>query len=251
MRNNATLLNELNATNIDPSGSLLIHSSMKSLGPIDGGAETVIDALIEFMQDGLLIMPTHTWEPHNNKENRFDPAKEPSCVGILGELFRQRSGVLRSLHPTHSVAALGASAANFIANEERCQSPCPAHGVWSRLEQYDTQILFLGCPLSKNTFIHSIEEQYKIPKRLSKGFTHYQIKSGEQWLDCSMRGHDAPCQDISLNYAKLLPIFLQRGAAQQVKIAESTSYLCSAAKMAYICGEYLKVNPDFFMLPEL
>jgi aminoglycoside 3-N-acetyltransferase len=46
MRNKATLVNELNATNIGLSGSLLIHSSMKSLGQIDGGAETVIDALV-------------------------------------------------------------------------------------------------------------------------------------------------------------------------------------------------------------
>lgn len=251
MIDKATLLKQLEATNIDRRGSLLIHSSMKSLGEIVGGADTVIDAFIEFMQDGLLIMPTHTWDKKNNRDNRFDPESEPSCVGILGELFRQRPGVLRSLHPTHSVAVIGTLAADFIAGEERFDSPCPPQGVWGKLAKYDTQILFLGCPLSKNTFIHSIEEQYQVPQRLSQHFTDYKIKVAGKWLDCPMRGHEAPCADISLNYGKLLPVFLQRGAARKVKISTSTNYLCSAMQMEKICGEYLSANSDFFMLPEL
>ncbi|WP_354625737.1 AAC(3) family N-acetyltransferase [Psychromonas sp. MME2] len=246
MQNKATLLNELQVAAIDPTGVLLIHSSMKALGEIEGGAETVINAFSEYMQNGLLIIPTHTWAPHCNSDNRYDPDTEPACTGILGELFRQCNGVVRSLHPTHSVAALGDDAEAFIAGEEQYDTPCPPNGVWGRLEQCDAQILFLGCPLSKNTFIHSIEEKFNIPLRLSKSFSQYQIKNGAEWISRPMRKHESPCGDISLNYAKLLPVFLQRGAAKQVTIGESISYLCSANQMAAICGEYLIDDPDFF-----
>lgn len=33
--------------------TILVHSSMKSIGAVDGGADTVLDALIEYFEDGL------------------------------------------------------------------------------------------------------------------------------------------------------------------------------------------------------
>ena len=40
--------------------TILIHSSMKSIGEVEGGADTVLDALIEYFGHGLLLLPTHT-----------------------------------------------------------------------------------------------------------------------------------------------------------------------------------------------
>jgi aminoglycoside 3-N-acetyltransferase len=245
------LLHALKVSQIDPKGSLLVHSSMKSLGFIEGGADTVVDAFIEYMQQGLLIFPTHTWQDNNNPDLCFDPLKEKSCVGILGELFRQRTGVIRSLHPTHSVAALGLDAARYIAGEENCQTPCPRNGVWGKLYDMDTQILFLGCELTKNTFMHSVEEWFKVPQRLSEHFVAYRIKVDGQLIDCPMRRHDAPCGDISLNYNKLLPVFLQKGAANSIMIAQAQCYLCSARQMADISSTYLNKDIDFFVTHDL
>src|SRR5690625_1191242 len=92
---------------ISPTDTLLIHSSMKAVGDVEGGADTVLDAFSELLTRGLLILPTHTWAQMNVEYNIFDVQNEPSCVGILTEIFRKRPGVLRSWHPTHSVAALG------------------------------------------------------------------------------------------------------------------------------------------------
>ena len=104
------LMRGLKEMNIDPRGTLLVHSSMKAIGPVEGGADAVLDALSEYMKDGLLVLPTHTWATVKDERNVFDVLREPSCVGILPELFRKRPGVVRSLHPTHSVAALGREA---------------------------------------------------------------------------------------------------------------------------------------------
>lgn len=59
----------------------------------------------------------------------FDSKKEPSCVGILTNLFMKRAGVVRSLHPTHSMAGFGKNAAEYLAGEEYRNTPCTPAAV--------------------------------------------------------------------------------------------------------------------------
>lgn len=127
----------------------------------------MLDAWCEFYRDGLLVFPTHTWDRVGKKHPVYDSRSDPSCVGILSELFRQRPGVVRSLHPTHSVAALGKDAADYTAGEEHATTPLPRSGCWGKLLDRDATILFLGCSLRSNTFIHGVEEWAAIPDRIS------------------------------------------------------------------------------------
>ena len=105
--------------------AIMVHSSMKSIGQVDGGADTVVDALMEYFADGLLMTPTHTWAQMSRDYNVFDPATERACVGIIPNIFMKREGVVRSLHPTHSIAACGKRAVDYIRGEENATSPCP------------------------------------------------------------------------------------------------------------------------------
>ena len=91
------LIQQLQDMGIKRTDNLLVHSSMKSLGAVQGGADTVLDALMEAVPEGLLILPTHTWKQMSEEYNIFDPETEPVCVGILPELFRKRPGVYHSL----------------------------------------------------------------------------------------------------------------------------------------------------------
>ena len=87
--------------------TILIHSSMKSIGEVEGGADTVLDAWIEYFGHGLLLLPTHTWKNINADSPVFNSKETPSCVGLLTNMFLKRDGVIRSLHPTHSMAGIG------------------------------------------------------------------------------------------------------------------------------------------------
>lgn len=60
MYNKQDLLKHLKELGINGNGTLLVHSSMKSIGQVEGGADTVLDALSEYMKNGLLVFPTHT-----------------------------------------------------------------------------------------------------------------------------------------------------------------------------------------------
>ena len=94
-----SILNDLKALPIDTSGTLLVHSSMKAIGEVEGGADAVLDALSELMRGGLLVLPTHTWKDigtGKGQHDLFDYRTEPVCIGLLPEMFRKREGVIRS-----------------------------------------------------------------------------------------------------------------------------------------------------------
>ena len=123
MHNAALDCRDIHTLDLDPHGTVMIHSSCKAIGLVEGGAHTVLDAWCDFYREGLLIFPTHTWDRVGKEHPVFDSRRDPSCVGILSELFRQRPGVVRSLHPTHSVAALGKDAREYTAGEEKAVTP--------------------------------------------------------------------------------------------------------------------------------
>ena len=105
---------------IVPGDTLLLHSALTAIGKVDGGADTVIDAFLEAIgEEGTLVMSTLTgWFAP------FDAATSPSAVGYLSEVFRKRPGVLRSLHPVHSVCAYGKNAAFITEGHEHCKTGC-------------------------------------------------------------------------------------------------------------------------------
>lgn len=233
---------------IQAHDTLLVHSSMKSLGKVEGGADAVLDAFSEFLEPGLLVMPTHTWERINESYNVFDVLLEPSCVGLLTNLFRQRPGVFRSWHPTHSVAALGDNAAEFVRGEEDIDTPCSRNGCWGKLYDLRAKALFLGVDLSRNTIIHGVEEWVHVPQRLTDGHTLFKIKTPDgRLLDRPMRRHSSPVSDLSGNYIKLTQPLLEREIAVQGKIGDATSILVDVAPMVELTMEFLERDPDLFL----
>ncbi len=65
MHSKQSLLEQIKVLGIKPQDTLLIHSSMKAIGEVDGGADTVLDAFSEYLAPGLLVLPTHTWRQIN------------------------------------------------------------------------------------------------------------------------------------------------------------------------------------------
>lgn len=242
------LIHHIEAMGIQPTDTLLVHSSMKALGEVEGRADTVLDAFMEYMEPGLLILPTHTWDRIGVDNPVFDPIKEDSCVGILTNLFRKRPGVFRSLHPTHSVAAYGKDAAEYVAGEELRDTPCPRNGCWGKLYDRDAKILFLGCNLKRNTTIHGVEEWNNVPNRIADHHIMLQIVLPDgSIMDRPMRRHQAPVPGISETYDKLEAPMLYCGIARKGKIGDAVSTICDVRLMTDMVSSFLKRNPDLFI----
>ena len=133
---------------------LLLHSALTAIGPVEGGADAVIDAFLDVIgEEGTLVMSTLTgwFEP-------FDAATTPSAVGWLSEAFRRRPGVLRSLHPVHSVAAYGRDAAYITAGHENCPTGCGEGTPYLKIAGLGGKAILLGVDMDRNTTMHSMEE---------------------------------------------------------------------------------------------
>ena len=72
MHTKESLKKQLTAMGLTGEETILIHSSMKAIGETQKGAETVLDALMEFFEKGLLLLPTHTWKTINAENPVFD-----------------------------------------------------------------------------------------------------------------------------------------------------------------------------------
>ncbi len=229
--------------------TVFIHSSMKAMGDVEGRADTVIDAWMEYFREGLILLPTHTWRQMSESYNIFHPATEPACVGILPNIFMKREGVVRSLHPTHSIAAYGRDAEAYIKGEENQRTPCAPQGVMGRLLLRDAKILLVGVTHIRNTFIHAVEEMYNVPER----FTAEPVKFLVEMPDCSYkevpmyRHYNRHTEHISESYDKMLEGYFETGAAKKCKFGDANCILCDARLLYDVTGRILQKEPNCFI----
>lgn len=228
--------------------SLLIHSSMKSIGHVANGADDVIDAFIEYLSDGLLIFPSHTWSQTNEENPVYDHGNQSSCVGVLTNIFLKRTGVMRSLHPTHSVAAIGLGAKEYIDADKVGNTPCSREGCWGRLYDLDAKIMFLGCSLKRNTIIHGVEEWCNISNRLSETPVPFKVRlSGGEVIDRPCYTHSNPVGDISENYDIIEEALLHKKIAVEGKIGDARTVICHVRKMVDLVSGFLARDSDLFL----
>lgn len=240
------LMRQLEEAGLQHTDTVLIHSSMKAIGDVEGRADTVLDAWMEYFAQGLLLLPTHTWAQMGESYPVFDPEREEACVGLLPNLFRKRKGVLRSLHPTHSVAAWGKDAAAYIAGEENCNTPCTPGGCYDRLRQAGGRILLVGVGHERNTFIHSVEEVLNVPNRLTdQPVLMWVVMPDGSKKPVYMRRHYNAVQPyISEEFGKLSQAFYDTGAAKRVKFGDADCILCDAAGVFEVTRHVLAPNPE-------
>lgn len=144
---------------------LIVHSSFKSLGPVDGGAETVISGLLDAVgPEGTLVLPTFCQKDFDNSYETWHINK-PSDTGYLTEYFRTRPGSYRSDQATHSVAASGAKAQWLTQTHGHTHkrygnmgdTPFSADSPWEKMYQENAKILMLGVKPNYTTFRHYAE----------------------------------------------------------------------------------------------
>jgi aminoglycoside 3-N-acetyltransferase len=169
------LVNGWRTLGVRPGGVLLVHSSLRSLGPLEGGAETVVLSLLEALgPQGTLLMPALSYRTVGPRSPFFNVTTTPSCVGALPEYFRTRPGTTRSVHPTHSVSGLGPQVQDLLGEHIRSTTPCGPYSPFARLPEAGGQILFLGCGLHPNTSMHAVEERVE-PVYLYGDVVDYQV----------------------------------------------------------------------------
>ena len=130
MLNEADILKQLEQFEVPEKCPIIVHSSLKAIGYIEGGAEALLNALRKHFckNDGLLCVPTHTWD-----EQFMDLTSPRSNIGALPNTALVTPEGIRSLHPTHSMVVFGDRAEEFVKNEPFVDSPTNPEGCYGNL----------------------------------------------------------------------------------------------------------------------
>jgi aminoglycoside 3-N-acetyltransferase len=163
------LVNEFEALGLSARDTLLVHSSYKSLGGVEGGPQTVIDALLAVLgEDGTLIMPTFNFD--FCKGQPWDIRTTPSHMGAITNMVREHPDAKRVFHPIYSFAILG-KYADYLTKE--CyKSSYGRDSVFGKLRELDGKIMVIGLRYTDSmTFFHHIEEMEGVDYRFMKAFT--------------------------------------------------------------------------------
>ncbi|HRS06208.1 MAG TPA: AAC(3) family N-acetyltransferase [Candidatus Ratteibacteria bacterium] len=172
---------ELGKLGIKKGDYIIVHSSLSSLGYVEGGPEAVCEALMELIgKDGLLMMPcfNHGEIFKNNPQAYFSPVETPTINGTIPETFRKMKNVYRSLNPTHSFAVWGKNAKDFVKDHHKYLTMGKGSPLYL-LEKAGGKIVLIDA-ISANTFHHVVEETNNVPC-LGKRTEQYPVKlpSGE------------------------------------------------------------------------
>lgn len=180
-------LQALRKVGIRPGDTVMAHSSYASFEGFTGGVSDVIQKLQEAVgESGTLLQPTMPFSgralDYARSGQVTDVRKTPSKMGLLTELFRRRADVIRSVHPTHPIAAWGRNAAAMTSDHYKSLTPCGAGSPFHRLLEADGKTLLAGVDINSMTFFHYIEERLE-PVMPFSPFT-------SEWFDLDVRGAD-------------------------------------------------------------
>ena len=171
MYSRGNIRKDILALGIKHNDSVVVHSSYKSIGDVDGGPRAVIEALADIvLRDGALLFP-NLYIPHGfTKENppRFRLKEDHvKNLGIIPELFKLEYAEHFSIHPTHSMMGIGDKARDILADHEKAEVPCGPGTPWAKNALAGGRILLIGVDQRCNTTYHCAEEQIENSYQLS------------------------------------------------------------------------------------
>ncbi len=221
--------------------SVFVHSSMKSMGFVDGGAQNVINVFLEVLgASGLLAVPTFTFA---NFQPFFDPEKTPSEMGLITETLRQREESFRSVHPRHSVAAMGQGAEKLVNGHLEAGSFGEASPL-DKLSKEGGFILLLGVGHNVNSIIHMAEVYAEVPYLYTwegPDFPHIaRVRHNGYKKEISL----APSPGCSAGFEKIEPFLRNQGIIKDGTIGQAKCQLMKARDVVEATVELLSKNME-------
>lgn len=246
------LASDLSSLGVRPGDTILMHSSYKSLGRLDGGAKEFFETFLHLLgPEGTLALPALSYGDVSKDRPVFDALHTPSCVGYLPEYFRtQVPGVVRSLHPTHSCSAAGKHAAFLTEGHENDETPVGPNSPFAKLPKLGGKILMLGCSPDHNTSMHGVEETAEPPYLLNREErVQFTLKDaqGVEHVRSMM------CHNFVLNghyceqrYSRILPL-LSDCEVSYGKVLDADCVLMDASAVWQKGREMLLKEPFYFV----
>ncbi|PRR81635.1 aminoglycoside N(3)-acetyltransferase [Clostridium vincentii] len=196
------LIQQFKSCGVAEGQTIFVHTSLKKLGFVVGGAETLIRALLEIVgKEGTLMMPSQTWKNRDPSTGVHQEAPEewwpiirqnwpaydkevtPSItMGIVAEMFRKWPGAKRTNHPARSIAAVGKHS-EYITKEHDLSNIFGENSPLDKLYKLDGYVLLIGVGYEKNTSLHLAETRANFSSKKFKDESSAIMIDGERkWV---------------------------------------------------------------------
>ncbi len=230
------IFRQLEAMNAPRDKMVMLHSSLRAVGKVEGGGEGLLDILVEYFtkEGGLLCIPTHTW--HNlDKEITLDMKSDDTCLGAFSSIAIRDGRGYRTESPTHSVVIFGdrKKAEEAAKGETFAKTPTAPETVYGKLYDEGGFVLLVGVAQNRNTYLHTVDEILEIPNRMEDKSISVVIKkeNGEIVKRGLSLFYTDYTEDISDRFIKYDTPFRYHGCITDGFLGNAPCQLCDARKM--------------------
>lgn len=226
-----------------PGDAVLVHAALRKVGPVIGGADSILWALRDAAGPGGTILGYTDWQGEDDFAEApglrehvppFDPLASRAIRdnGFFPEMLRTTPGALRSGNPGASMAAIGGEAAWFTADHALDYGYGPQSPL-GKLVEAGGKTLLLGCPWDKMTLLHHAEHLADFsPKRIRRYESPMLVDGQAVWRWFEELDTSNPPDDLPEDYfITLVGDFLATGKGKRGTVGAAPSVLVAAREI--------------------
>ena len=187
------LLDGFRQTSVKEGATIIVHTSYKSLGGVEGGVDTVIDVMRELVgAKGTVMFPAFNFQSWT-EIHYFDVMETPSKMGMITEVARLRPDAKRTPHPIYSFSVLGARADEFSkADDVEAYGPNSAFALFHKL---NATLISIGLDFNNTFSMHHYIEynvgcDYRHVKEFAGVYMGYDRKPQVKKYSMFVRNND-------------------------------------------------------------
>jgi len=246
---------DLRALGLAEGDTVALHASFKSLGGVEGGPATVVDAFLAVIgESGTLMAPTFSYNCVGRPGVTPFTADTPGIhTGVVSETIRLHPSARRSAHPTHSVAAIGARAEALTAAGRADRAPLGKGCPFDLLARWRGKIVLLGVTHTANSSLHVAESHAEVG--------YLDIPFREFWgHEALVAGNNGEVRRVPLvkefpgcsrNFDAVSMPLREAGIEQRGMVARADCLVLDARRMMQAVVEMLHDKPDFLLCRDI
>ena len=221
---------------------VLVHSSFKSFGEVEGGPQTVVDALISTLgNEGTLIVPRFNFDfsTHNTP---WDIRTTPSQTGIISEFVRKDPKSLSVFHPIYSFSIIGKHAKELV--KHRYKGSYSKDSIFYKLRILGAKILQIDRVYKGTTMFHYVEEMLGVDYRYFKNFTGIVTNENGRSYEDTFNIYVLNREQNFFTYVQPIgKILEEKGVMKIDRIGDATTWYMKAEDMYRVTADAIKKNP--------
>jgi len=225
MINKDEIVRGLKELGLSQGDTVLLHSSLASMGQVAGGATATVEAFLSVLgPSGTLVVPI------------FEDG-----MGVIADAVRDHPSAVRSVHPLACVAAIGGAAVEICRDHWKAQTAHTQDTPYLRIAERGGYVCLLGVDQDRNTTLHTVEALLRLPYLVTTPSHTFATPEGEKTK--SWPYFPGPHRD----FIGLDPMLRESGKMKMATIGTAVVRLIKAQDLIDVTLEAGRRNPAFVL----